>query len=62
MTYRTFRLANKAGKADFEGNEYPHDLDRMHALLNGKDFVYVQYVTFVKLYKELSQFIEPSAS
>ncbi len=60
VVIKTFRLANKAGKADFEGNVYPYDLDRMHALLNGKDFVYVQYATFDALYRELSQFIPAS--
>lgn len=52
----TYRLANKAGLTNTEGEPYPYDLDRMHALINGVDFVYIQYPTFDKLYKELDQF------
>lgn len=60
IVIKAYRLANRAEKADFDGNVYPYDLDRMHALINGKDFVYIQYATFDKLYKELSQFIQAS--
>ncbi len=52
------RSAADANAVDAEGNRLPYDPDRMYALLNGKDFLLVQFYQFDRLLKQPSFFIK----
>lgn len=45
---------------DWEGNEIPHDLERMYATINNQEFVIIQYFVFDPLTLTLQDFLPPS--
>ncbi|HTA82319.1 MAG TPA: hypothetical protein VK783_05290 [Bacteroidia bacterium] len=53
------RLYNRKTPDKFatEGKDYKYDPDRLYALVNGKDFVLVQYFVFGKLLQDPSYFV-----
>lgn len=50
----------KDGAEDWEGNEIPHDLERMYATVNNGKFVIIQYYVFDPLTVTLQDFSPPS--
>jgi len=52
---RTFRLRNRTGDYDLEGNLVPYDQERLYALIDdGKEFVLIQYFVFDPISRPLS--------
>ncbi len=52
---KTFRLKNKTGDFDDNGNLLPYDRERLYALINeGKEFVLIQYFVFDPITRPLS--------
>lgn len=54
------RSAADAKAVDAQGNPMLYDPDRMYALLNGKDFLLVQFYQFDRLLKQPSYFVNAS--
>lgn len=53
----TFHMPNTKGYKDKEGNLYEHDLDRMRALTDDDEIVFIQYAVFDKLLNERQDFL-----
>ena len=54
---KTFFKPNDPRAFDIEGGLYPHDVDRLYALVNDeRDFVLLQYFVFDKVLRPLSHF------
>jgi hypothetical protein len=52
---KTFRMKNKTGDFDLEGNLLPYDQNRLYALIDaGKEFVMIQYFVFDPITRPLS--------
>ncbi|MGD1846531.1 MAG: DUF4340 domain-containing protein [Salibacteraceae bacterium] len=57
-TVKTFLKPAKNDATDMEGNPIDHDLDRLYALVNDKQFVVIQYHVFDNLAYSLNNFIK----
>ncbi len=57
---KAFLKPIKDDAEDWEGNEIPHDLERMYATINNDEFVIIQYFVFDPLTLELQDFTPPS--
>jgi len=56
---RLFSKKAKSDAVDKNGKKYEHDPDQMFALINGKDFVMVQYYVFGKMLQNFTYFSRP---
>jgi hypothetical protein len=51
-----FPKPNTNAQVDFEGKEVQYDRERLYAVIDGKDFVVIQYYVFDKVFKPISWF------